>query len=599
MPDDRRPNDPADHSPRTPISRREILRRAGIGAGALAVGRAFLGGAAWAAPTPTAASAISSGDVLQIAVARPANAAQAMALLTFDDTHARPEGGVELLLWPGDRARLNELGIDHEVTVADLAAHDAREAAGAGATMLLEPVPGDRTDYRTLDDYNAEMQELATRYPDKARVFKYPLPSLEGRDVFGIEIATDVDAIDGRPITYIDGVHHAREWPAGEYPMIFAHVLLDRYATDPRIKAILDASRVTIVPIVNVDGFAYSISHKGTSLDNANLGAVAGGQGAYWRKNRRSTHQGMTPSSTNPVGIGVDPNRNYPFLWGATTGGIGGQPIPLLASTSPNPFDQTYYGTDALSEPDTTNVADYLRSHNAVSLVTNHTRGRLVLRPWGHTRDPAIDEVLMEELGFNMAEAMGGYTNQIGLSLYPTTGTTDDWAYAALGVIGYTFEHQSSGFHPHYVTAVDAVTKQWPAVIEAFTLLCENTLIDANHSIVRGRVVDADGNPVAGDLNLYKEFDTAMWKDGQASADNIGPVLARKTATHEVQDMKLRSSADGTLEWHTSPSIRPLVEEAGGTEAFRFTAAEGDQTFIQDVTVRRGQVVDLGEIRLG
>ena len=46
-----------------------------------------------------------------------------------------------------------------------------------------------------------------------------------------------------------------------------------------------------------------------------------------------------------------------------------------------------------------------------------------------------------------------GYTNQIGLSLYPTAGTSRDWSYGALRTIVYTFEHNQD-FHPPYAANI-------------------------------------------------------------------------------------------------------------------------------------------------
>ena len=574
------------------ISRRDLLKRAGLGAGAVTVGSAFLGGAAWAAPSSEALAAVASGALLQIAVARPKDAAQAAALLSFDDTHARPAGGVELLLWPGDRARLDDLGIDYEIRISDLAAYDAAQLAAAAAMPLAEPSPGGFTDYRTLADINKELADLAAAYPDRARVVTLQRPSLENRPVYGIEIASNVNAQDGRPITYIDGVHHAREWPAAEYPAIFAHILLERYDTDPRIKAILDGSRVTIVPVMNVDGFTYSRGYKGTALDNSNL-ASGNGEGAYWRKNRRSTHVGQEANPNSPpAAYGVDPNRNYAYLWGMTTGTPNGLPLPVVSRTSPLPFDQVYYGLDALSEPETANVADYIKKNNVVGLISNHTSGRLVLRPWGHTTKPCLDDELMWDLGDTMAIAMGGYNNTIGLNLYATTGACNDYAYASTATIGYVFEH-SNEFHAPYNSA-QAPGVMWPQIIEAFTIMAEKALDPKAHCVVKGRVLDASGAAVPAALNIHKEYNTPCAPQGVAG---IGPTVQRKTSTPEVQDLNMVASGEGTFAWHVNPSTRP-IDEVTAQETYRLTITHEGQTFVQDVAVDRGQVLDLGEVRL-
>ncbi|HVM11514.1 MAG TPA: M14 family metallopeptidase [Actinomycetota bacterium] len=585
------------------ISRRELLRRAGLGLGAVSVGRLLGAGPAWAATgTGAAARAAEAAGVtepLMLARVKPTSAAQAVALAAFDDTHRRfRDGSIEVLLWPGDLARLEQLGIDHTITCRDVVARDASESeasSDAPALGLINMPGGDRTGYRQLADYENELKQLPRTYPHLARLITFPERTLEGRLVHGIEIAANVGVVDGRPMAYIDGVHHAREWPAAEYPMIFAHYLLENYGKDQRVTSLLNRCRVSILPVQNPDGFAYTRA----GLENSNLSIVAGGQGAYWRKNRRGVGQENEANGLNPTAFGVDPNRNYPFLWGATTGGAAGyvDPVPAYASTSPNPLDQTYYGRDALSEPETRNVAGYLLSRNVTGMITNHTYGRLVLRPWGHTNTPTVDETLMRTVGAQMASAMGGYANQIGLGLYPTTGTTDDWYYAAASAIGYTFEH-GTAFHPNYTSGENAVRNFWPRSMNAFMILCEAAADPAKHCVVRGRAIEPvpgqEPKPVVVSLDAHKEFDTPMWQQG---ATGIGPLLAQKTATREVLDLNSASDLQGVIEWHLNPTTRPLEAAAGRTETYRLRiAAPGYRPKIQDIVLTRGEVLDLQDV---
>jgi len=65
-----------------------------------------------------------------------------------------------------------------------------------------------------------------------------------------------------------------------------------------------------------------------------------------------------------------------------------------------------------------------------------------------------IDEVAMKDLGARMA-AQNGYRNIHGWQLYDTTGTTEDWSYAATGGYGYTFEIGPNEFHPPFAEVVD------------------------------------------------------------------------------------------------------------------------------------------------
>ncbi len=563
------------------------MKRAGLSATALSAARLLTGASPAAAATTTAAR-----SALKVAVVHPRSVAQAAALARFDDTHARPGGGVELLLWPGDEQRLRDLEIPFTVTVPDVEAADA--ALRRSASLKLLPQPGPQiTNYRRLPDYVEELTQLPNQYPGLASHFTLPEPTLERRQVHGVLIGSKPDATDGRPMVYIDGIHHAREWPAGEYPMIFAHHLLENYGTDPRITAILDSATVAIVPVQNPDGFNHS---RESQLENSNLGVVAGGQGAYWRKNRRGAVGAYVDATgQNADAFGVDPNRNYSFLWGATTDGIPTNETPVLASTSPNPLDQTYYGTDAFSEPETRNVSSFLLSHNVTAMITNHTQGKLVLRPWGHTAEDPVDVDVLRDLGDEMGVIMG-YTSKIGLGLYPTTGTTDDWFYAATAGIGYTVEHGSTGFHPAY-TSTGAVNRFWPKVMEAYLALCDAAIDDTKHSVVTGTVVTAGGAPVPASLNVRKEFDTPMWPKG---ADGIGPILVNKDATHEVLDISATTSGDGTFEWHLNPSTRPLPDKAGQKESYQLTvSADGLAPHTRAVEVSRGQRLDLGQVVLG
>ncbi len=147
------------------------------------------------------------------------------------------------------------------------------------------------------------MAQLAEGHPGLVELFEMKRPSLEGRTIYGLEIAADVDrrAGDGRPVYYLDGVHHAREWPASEYTIIFAHHLVENYGKDPRITDLLHRVRVIVVPIVNVDGFNYSresvLSLTQPLRDATSLTGSGNGFEGCWRKNRRSL-TGLTGQGT-------------------------------------------------------------------------------------------------------------------------------------------------------------------------------------------------------------------------------------------------------------------------------------------------------------
>jgi hypothetical protein len=527
------------------VSRREFIQKAGTGIGALAAGRYLLGGAAWAAG--------SSGEPLKLAWARPRTAAQAAALVRFDDTHARPAPGtVELLLWPGDRQRLDKLGMPYRIVVHDLVARDLAASDGATAPDVSAPGPP-RTAYRRIAEYEADLRTLVTTYPNLARLIELPEPTLEGRKVYGIEIASNVAGQDGRPVFYMDGVHHAREWPASEMVMMFGWDLLESYGADARVTAIVDSVRTILVPVQNPDGFHHS---RESAVDQSLLGGVAGGQEGYWRKNRRSFTGATVPVvQKNPDAYGTDPNRNYAFEWGDDEGG-----------SSDFQFDQTYRGTAPFAEPECRNVRGIILGRAVTAMISHHTYGRLVLRPWGHTFDDPPDEAILKSLGDQMG-AITKYKSQKGLSLYATTGTTDDWAYAATGSLGYTFEH-GTAFHPSYGSTIPSM---YNTNRPAFLLLAEAAGNPAYHSVLRGRAVGPDGQPVTAELALDKEFDTRLWKSG----DGNNPT-GQKTIHETIHD-ESATGPDGTFEWHLNPSTRPTEIDAGRTESYRVTITGGER----------------------
>lgn len=463
--------------------------------------------------------------------------------------------GEELLVvaWPGDLARLRTAGFLPRVIDTELMAQSAQ---------ALEPRSdsGSRTEYRTYAEYQADLLAWESEYPDLVRVSTLPELTLEGRQVFSIEVAIG-DPDDGRPKAYIDGIHHAREWPAGELVMAFIEDLLDGVASgDARISSLLQRVSVIAVPVVNPDGFIIS---RGAPVD-VPITAAGNGLGAYWRKNARGLVN--DPVSQSSVGsYGVDNNRNYPFMWGSGTvlGGNGASGFLL---------DADYEGAAPASEPETRNVQRILLTQNHTAVVSNHTYGNLILYPWGHTRKPPPDIAILKGLAESMAEA-NGYRPQPGMDLYATTGTTDDWAYAATGTLGFTFEHGTQ-FHPPYIFGVE--TKR-PQNTEAMLRLLEAAADPSKHSVIKGRTTQ-EGQSVQADLRLMK----ASWLPASR-----GPQLC------SFIELDLRTGSEGSFEWHVNPSSGPIDD---GAYTLVATTPTGGAT--RQVIVARGQLLDLGGIEL-
>jgi Zinc carboxypeptidase len=489
----------------------------------------------------------------------------------FDETHNHSVGVIELLLWPGDLQRLDATGLTYKILQDDVVAHD--QALFADAERITVELPGpDLDNYRVLGDYNAELKDLAKKNPKLVRLIKLKHQTLEGRDVFGVEIARNVKGSDGRPTFYVDGIHHAREWPAGEYPMIYAHYLVEKFGKDKAVTRLLKKGRVIVVPIVNPDGFDYSRSSplaQQTNVDAAHSTPCGiGGCEGYWRKNRRSfTGLTIPVAQKNPDAYGVDPNRNYSFHWGG-----GG--------ASPDETSQTHYGTAPFSEPETKNVRDLILSENVTGIVSNHTSGRLVLRPWGDTYRNSPDERYHFKLGAKMARHMGGYQNIKGIQLYVTTGTMSDWGYGALGIPSYTFEH-GLAFHPPYADCErNCVGKEWKGVMKAYMDLGMAALDRSQHGVLKGRVAGGKAK-----LTIAKKYGAPLAKGNETG----------KKTTSEAIKTSISTKKNGSFTWDLPPSTRPAVKKAekyvltvkgkGGSKKLRFILGQG-------------RVKNLGKIKL-
>jgi hypothetical protein len=501
--------------------------------------------------------------------------------LGLDLTEHGGRGFVGVLLHgAADARKLRKAGFQYTVDIPDLAAQ-SRQDREADAVFAREvrasALPSGRDSYRTLTDYEADLKALAEGNRDIVKPIVLPYKSGEGRTVNGIEITTDPNAGDGKPVFAIMGLHHAREWPSGEHTIEFAYDLVNGYkGGDARTRRLVEATRTIVIPVVNVDGFNMSRTVGASSDPQSGRGAPNPGEddetanilahpNEYRRKNCRlsgtENHSCAAPA-LGLLAVGTDPNRNYGALWGGD-------------GASADPTSEIYRGDAPFSEPDTKNIRDLVSQRQVVTLITNHTFSDLVLRPPGvASQGFAADEPLLKQLGDDMA-AQNGYLSMYGWQLYDTTGTTEDWSYGVTGGLGYTFEigctelnRQTNEcvtghFHPPYSEMIKEYEGATPQADEkgdgkgnreAYFIALESTANSARHSVVEGQA------PPGALLRLRKDFET-----------ETSPVLDDRGREGAVQKFKdtlsteMRVPASGRFEWHINPSTRPLVALDLGT----------------------------------
>lgn len=262
--------------------------------------------------------------------------------------------------------------------------------------------------FRTYEQLRTALGELQAKYPDLVEVVDIgdtseKVAGKADRDVLLLRL-TAKGVNDGRkPSVFHIGGEHAREIANPELLMRHATKLLAGYGTDPEATALLQSRVIDIVPMMNADG--HAVVERGFEK--------AAGGNLMHRKN------------TAPP-AGTDLNRNYDFKWGGP-------------GASTNPRSDTYRGPSAASEPEVQAVQSYVTASKPGIFMDWHSYSELNLFPWGDTREPTPDHAGFQALA-NKFSSWNGYTPQQSIKLYPTTGTSKDWAYGTHRIPGFTIE---------------------------------------------------------------------------------------------------------------------------------------------------------------
>ena len=331
----------------------------------------------------------------------------------------------------------NKIGVPYDILIEDLQAHCDAHASDMRAVREIEaqrtPVPHERgmsvhddswfATYRTLDEITRYCENIRAQRPDLATL-QSAGQSLQGWVISSITISGPDSADnprDERPVVYIFSAVHAREWIAPMTTCYIASKLTAEYDTDTRVRALLDKTRVVIVPVGNPDGYLYTWSDE-----------------RYWRKNRRDNGDGT---------FGVDINRNWGYEWGGS-------------GSSSYTDSNTYRGTEPFSEPETRvlrNTAlgfgDKLIAH-----IDYHSYSQVVIWPFGFapnyvTPEPAGS--IFERIGNDVLSEIehvhdANYDAMQGSEFWLAAGCSKDWFYGELGVMSFTIELRPRGsdFNP-------------------------------------------------------------------------------------------------------------------------------------------------------
>ena len=261
--------------------------------------------------------------------------------------------------------------------------------------------------YHSAETLENDLHQLAESQPEIAELHEIGR-SLENRPILALRVG---ERRGSEHKLLFMGCHHAREWISVEVAYLLAEHLVTG-ANQAPVRDWLQKGEIWVAPMVNPDGHEYSRT-----------------QNRLWRKNRRRNPDGS---------IGVDPNRNYGYMWGT-----------LDVNTSSHvPRDETYVGPRAFSELETQAVRNVVARELFRGVITYHSFSQLILYPWGYTNKPAPDAfagLKMAEVAKRMAQLIQGvhgtvYTPEQSSQLYPTAGDTTDWTYGEYGIPSFTIE---------------------------------------------------------------------------------------------------------------------------------------------------------------
>lgn len=201
---------------------------------------------------------------------------------------------------------------------------------------------------------------------------------------------------------------HAREWISPATCMKLIQNFMN--VSKPESNKILAYFDITIIPVLNPDGYAYTWRNKTTR---------------GWRKNR-SVKKGQHC-------IGVDVNRNFPEAWGG-------------AGSSPSPCSNLYRGTHLLSEKEPQALVKYMTmtKNDVIVYLCLHSFGQTLSTPWGYTSEKPKDFDDLAKVGRAARDAIKkvyGTKYSVGNAhnyIYASSGNIVDYLHAQLG-IKYTY----------------------------------------------------------------------------------------------------------------------------------------------------------------
>ena len=274
--------------------------------------------------------------------------------------------------------------------------------------------------YYSYAEMVAAIGALYNAYPSIVDTFSIG-KTYEGRDIWCVKISDNVNTDENEPELGYMGLQHAREAIGGASMIFFMQYLCENYATDARIKSLVDNREFFIIPCMNADGWEYNRTQNSSG-------------GGGWRKNRQKYGSYY----------GADLNRNWGIRWADCSAPISG---PVANCGSASTSSDTYWGSAAFSEPETQAIRNFTKTRNFSIFLDQHAFGPYYSIPPGRQKDvlSSTDLKFYTELCANMGKYNGmKYGNSYQALAYEVAGGVKDWMLT--GEIGVGTKQKIYGF---------------------------------------------------------------------------------------------------------------------------------------------------------
>jgi len=314
---------------------------------------------------------------------------------------------------------LGYLGVPYDIMIEELneAIETERKYSRSDASGMTW------SSYHRLATIHAWMDAMAEEYPEIVTVETVGM-STEGRPMKVMKISSGGAGSNAtKPAIWIDGGIHAREWISPATTSCMANELIKEAVRGSGKRSYTDTFDWYFAPVLNPDGYEYT--HTVDRL---------------WRKTRSVPKRSIFESIFGCC-KGVDPNRNWAYMWGGK-------------GTSKNTCSQVYCGPSPASEPEVASIQNFVLSKkdNIKLFLTFHSYSQLLLLPWGHDQVRVDDHDEMMRVGtraLKKLEAVYGTEYKAGDTaeiLYPAAGGSHDWAKGVAGIkYSYCYELRDQG----------------------------------------------------------------------------------------------------------------------------------------------------------